>query len=230
MTLFGYLGSLFCAIFQIWKQHLPLKCSFSEVFIPDVCVNCVHVNISNFVHTWTWNYFFQQIVAGLSQNLTGKERLSKRFKLLLLQKKSWIFSKLLHDEIFFPRRRLYWFFLLKLSLHPIFEVFCRNQKKEKLENLKKLIKKEIFPKKKLFQPSESHLSQCWRAEKFPEAARTPIRIQLAWTIFDFKVSNDRVRGVVKFMNASSDIIRLIDTEPSQKFFNAQKIEKKNVSI
>ena len=52
----NYLYLLFCAIFKIWKQNLPLKCTISDVFYP-MFTNWVHTK-TMFVHVSEREIFF----------------------------------------------------------------------------------------------------------------------------------------------------------------------------
>ena len=55
--------------------------------------------------------------------------------------------------------RLKWYFFLKMSFHPIFEVFlAKIREKLKVGKVRKNDEEtEYFDKKKLFHPSERHL-------------------------------------------------------------------------
>ena len=56
--------SLFRAIFEMWKQNLPLKCAIFDVFLSDVC-RLRSRQTGKFVHATECENIFDQTVANL---------------------------------------------------------------------------------------------------------------------------------------------------------------------
>ena len=62
---------LFCAIFEIWIQNVPLKSAISTFFVNPMFTNCVHATSIRLFTQPNVNISFEQIVAILPWNATG---------------------------------------------------------------------------------------------------------------------------------------------------------------
>ena len=131
---------LFCAIFKIWKQNLPLKCAICDVFSYPMFANCVHTK-TMFIHVSEREIFFSLNCSKFAVECDSNSKNSQNVQNLGFFGKIDAFFRKKNLQIFqnrymwqiFSRMRLNKYFFLKMSFHLIFEVFlAKNQKKFKV--------------------------------------------------------------------------------------------------